>query len=163
MIKLSCRFCLIALVLLLCSVGCVTVKSTSSSMNEKYTEQDALRMIKSSRRTLAPVYSPLAKQIVMDLDLHNKKGIGIDLGSGPGTLIIELCRHTRLHWINADINPHFFPHFYKEARQRGFGHRVSAVFADAGALPFRDNYADIIGYITLALQSVEDPPEEDYD
>jgi SAM-dependent methyltransferase len=144
MIKLSYRFCLIALVLLLCSVGCVTVKSASSSMNEKYSEQDALRMIRTSRGTLAPVYAPLAEQIVKDFNLYNKKGVGIDLGSGPGTLIIELCRRTQLHWINADINPHFFPHFYKEAQKRGFGHRVSAVLADACDLPFRDNYADII-------------------
>jgi SAM-dependent methyltransferase len=144
MIELLRRFYLLALVLLLCSTGCVTVKHAPSSADEKYTEADALGMIRSSRGTLAPVYAPLAEQIATDFDLREKEGIGIDIGSGPGTLILELCRNTRLHWINADINPHFFPHFYKQAQQRGFGHRVSAVFADAGALPFRDNYADII-------------------
>ena len=138
------RFYLLALVLLLCGAGCATVKHAPSSADEKYTEADALGMIRASRGTLAPVYAPLAEQIATDFNLREKEGIGIDLGSGPGTLIIELCRHTRLHWINADINPHFFPHFYKQAQQRGFGYRVSAVFADAGALPFRDNYADII-------------------
>lgn len=101
-------------------------------------------MIKASRKVLAPVYAPLAEQIVADFNLDKKTGIGIDLGSGPGTLIVELCKRTRLHWVNADINPHFFPYFYKEAEKCGFGHRVSAIFADAHALPFRDNYADII-------------------
>ena len=101
-------------------------------------------MIRASQGTLAPVYAPLAEQIVIDFNLHDKEGIGIDLGSGPGKLIFELCKHTRLHWINADINPHFFPHFYKQALQQDFCHRVSVVFADACALPFRDNYADII-------------------
>ncbi|MGB2863798.1 MAG: class I SAM-dependent methyltransferase [Sedimentisphaerales bacterium] len=144
MMELLRRFYLFVLILLLCGAGCVTVKHASSPPDEKYTEQDALGMIRSSRGTLAPVYAPLAEQIVTDLNLREKEGIGIDIGSGPGTLILELCRHTRLHWINADINPHFFPHFYKQAQQRGYGHRVSAVFADAGALPFRDNYADII-------------------
>jgi len=144
MMELLRRFYLLALVLLLCSAGCVSVKHAPSSPDEKYTEANALGMIRASRETLAPVYAPLAEQIAMDFKLRDKNGIGIDLGSGPGTLILELCRHTRLHWINADINPHFFPHFYKQAQQRGFGHRVSAVFADAGALPFRDNYADII-------------------
>jgi SAM-dependent methyltransferase len=138
-------FYLLALMLLLCGAGCATAKHAPSPSDEKYTEQDALRMIKASQGTLAPVYAPLAEQIVADFNLRNKEGIGIDLGSGPGTLILELCkRTTRLHWINADINPHFFPHFYKQAQQQGFGYRVSAVFADAGALPFRDNYADII-------------------
>jgi SAM-dependent methyltransferase len=144
MIELLRRFYLLALVLLLCGTGCVTVKHAPPSPDEKYTEADALGMIRSSRGTLAPVYAPMAEQIAMDFNLQEKEGIGIDIGSGPGTLILELCRHTRLHWINADINPHFFPHFYKQAQQRGYGYRVSAVFADAGALPFRDNYADII-------------------
>jgi len=144
MIKLLRLAYLLALVLLLCGAGCVTVKHAPSSPDEKYTEANALGMIRASRGTLAPVYAPLAEQITTDFNLREKEGIGIDIGSGPGTLILELCRHTRLHWINADINPHFFPHFYKQAQQRGYGHRVSAVFADAGALPFRDNYADII-------------------
>ena len=101
-------------------------------------------MIKASKGRLAPVYAPLAEQIVKDFDLAGKKGVGIDLGSGPGTLIIELCERTQLHWINADINPHFFPHFFEQSEKAGFGGRVSAVLADACALPFRDNYADII-------------------
>ena len=144
MIEFLRRFYLLAMVLLLCGAGCVTVKHAPPSPDEKYTEANALGMIRSSRGTLAPVYAPLAEQIAMDFNLREKEGIGIDIGSGPGTLIIELCQRSRLHWINADINPHFFPHFYKQAQQRGFGHRLSAVFADAGALPFRDNYADII-------------------
>jgi SAM-dependent methyltransferase len=144
MIELLRRFYFPALILLLCGTGCVTVKHAASSPDEKYTEQNALRTIRTSRGTLAPVYAPLAEQIVTDFSLREKEGIGIDLGSGPGTLILELCERTRLHWINADINPHFFPHFYKQAQQRSFGHRVSAVFADACDLPFRDNYADII-------------------
>ena len=142
--KLLRRFYLLALALLLFGAGCATVKHAPSSPDEKYTEANALGMIRSSRGTLAPVYAPLAEQIAMDFNLREKEGIGIDIGSGPGTLILELCRHTRLHWINADINPHFFPHFYQQAQQQGYGYRVNAIFADAGALPFRDNYADII-------------------
>ena len=144
MTKLIQRFYLPALLLLLYITGCVTVKHTPSHTNEKYTEQDALRMIGASCGTLEPVYAPLAEQIVQDFNLHEKEGIGIDLGSGPGTLIFEMCKHTKLHWINADINPHFFPHFYKQAQRQGFGHRVSAIYADACDLPFRDNYADVI-------------------
>jgi len=144
MMRISRRFHLLALTLLVCGTGCLNGKPPSSPAREKYTAQKALNMIKASRGRLAPVYAPLAKQIVSDFDLSEKDGIGIDLGSGPGTLILELCEHSRLHWVNADINPHFFPHFYSQAEQRGFGHRVSTVFADAHALPFRDNYADII-------------------
>jgi ubiquinone/menaquinone biosynthesis C-methylase UbiE len=94
---------------------------------------------------LAPVYAPLAEQMVSEFQLAEVEGIGIDLGSGPGNLIIELCRRTqRMHWVNADINPHFFPIFLKAAEAAGVGDRVSAIFADAQALPFRDNYADVV-------------------
>jgi SAM-dependent methyltransferase len=144
MTGLSGRFHLFALTLLLCVAGCFDGKPIPSISAEKDAEKSALGMIRASRGRLAPVYSPLAEQIVRDLDLGTKEGVGIDLGSGPGTLILELCERTRLHWVNADINPHFFPHFYRQAQDRGFGHRVSALFADAHALPFRDNYADII-------------------
>jgi SAM-dependent methyltransferase len=95
--------------------------------------------------TLKPVYGPLAQQIVSEFGLANKAGIGIDLGSGPGDLIIELCKRTEnLHWINADINPRFFPGFMQRASEAGFELRVSALYADAVDLPFRDNYADVL-------------------
>ncbi len=95
--------------------------------------------------TLNPVYGPLAEQIVSEFGLADKAGIGIDLGSGPGDLIIELCKRTEnLHWINADINPRFFPEFLQRVGEAGFEQRVSAIYADAAALPFRDDYADVL-------------------
>jgi SAM-dependent methyltransferase len=114
------------------------------AVEPRYTREEALRMIKASEGRLAPVYGPLARQLVAGLGLDGKTGIGIDLGSGPGTLIVELCRRTGLHWINADINPHFFPYFLQKAEECGCGGRVSAIQADAQVLPFRDNYADVI-------------------
>jgi len=142
--ELSQRFHLLILILLFCGAGCFNGKPLSSPSDEKYTEQSALGMIRTSRKTLAPVYAPLAEQIVSDFDLGEKEGIGIDLGSGPGTLIVELCKRTRMHWINADINPNYFVNFYRQAEEHGAGHQVSAIFADAHSLPFHDNYADII-------------------
>ena len=112
--------------------------------NQKYTINSAQSMIRTSENLLRPVYLPLAKQISSDYSLSNKTGIGIDLGGGPGSLIIELCKRSKLHWINADINPNFFPYFYEQVEKANLVGRVSAVFADAQFLPFRDNYADII-------------------
>lgn len=142
--RLSRRFYLAFLTLFFSGGCCSNSKPSPLPSAGKYTEQSALGMIKASRGTLSPVYAPLAEQIVADFDLDKKTGIGIDVGSGPGTLIIELCKRTQLHWVNADINPHFFPYFYKSSEEHSFGHRVSAIFTDACALAFRDNYADII-------------------
>ena len=109
------------------------------------TREYAEKYIRITSEILAPVYGPLAEQIVQDFKLIEEKGTGIDLGSGPGDLIIELCRRTKnMHWINVDVNPYFFPHFIRTARSFGFEDRVSAIYADAQNLPFKDNYADII-------------------
>jgi SAM-dependent methyltransferase len=108
------------------------------------TQAAAERMIGAAQGSLAPVYAPLAQEIVERLDLRGVEGVGIDLGSGPGTLILKLCRHTRLHWVNADINPHFFPYFMREADEAGLSGRVSAVRADACRLPFRRNLAAVV-------------------
>jgi SAM-dependent methyltransferase len=132
---------LMAVAVSLVAAGCSAGRLSSESM---HAGRNVPGMIKASGSTLAPVYAPLAEQLVSDLDLSEKEGIGIDLGSGPGTLIMELCERTRLHWINAEINPDVFPHFFEQANERGLGGRVSAVFADAHALPFHDNYADVI-------------------
>ena len=60
----------------------------------------------------APLYKPLAEQIVTDYNLAGFTGTGIDLGGGPGHLAVELAKKTPdMHWINADINPYFF-HIY---------------------------------------------------
>ena len=107
-------------------------------------KQAAQRMIRAAEGGLAPVYAPLAEQIAQDFNLAGKTGVGIDLGSGPGTLIIELCKRSKMHWINADINPYFFPYFLRQAEKHGMAGRVSAVRADACNLPFIDGYADVI-------------------
>ena len=125
--------------------GCrFTNRPNALSPEEDRARRGALRMIKASQGTLAPAYKPLAQQISKDCQLSEKTGIGIDIGSGPGTLIVELCKCTKLHWINADINPHFFGYFHKMAAKSGIEHRVSSVLADVHDLPFRNNYADFI-------------------
>jgi len=108
-------------------------------------EEAAERMNRAARGCLAPVYPYLADYIVREFDLAERPGIGIDLGSGPGDLIVALARRTRsMYWINADINPYAFEYFFDSAAEAGVTHRVGAVFADAQRLPFRDAYADVI-------------------
>lgn len=135
------RLGVLVLLMGVCRMGLAIPENAATG---KYTKADAERMISAAEGTLLPVYAPLAKEITDTLDLSSKQGIGIDLGSGPGTLIVELCQRTKLHWINADINPHFFPYFMRKAEAAGFGGRVSAIRADAQALPFRSDYADVV-------------------
>ncbi|MCD6304524.1 MAG: class I SAM-dependent methyltransferase [Planctomycetes bacterium] len=128
---------------LLCLAATVPAGSPAGTDHAK-AERTAAAVIRASRTTLAPVYGPLAEQIVRDYKLAGRDGIGIDVGSGPGSLIIELCKRTRMHWINADINPYFFPYFFRQAAAAGLAGRISAILADATDLPFRSDYADVI-------------------
>ncbi|MCL5742826.1 MAG: methyltransferase domain-containing protein [Acidobacteria bacterium] len=96
-------------------------------------------------KVLAPVYPPLAEQIVKEFDLKEKRGTGIDIGSGPGDLIIELCKRTRwMHWVNADIDSKRFAGFLQRAEEAGVRGRVSAILANVQALPFHDAFAEVI-------------------
>lgn len=115
-----------------------------SSEPEGDLKQQAERMQRAAEGALAPVYAPTADWLVAQFSLAEKDGVAIDLGSGPGTLIAKLCERTRLHWINADINPHHFPYFFTLIDRRGFSERVSAIKADAADLPFKENFAEFI-------------------
>jgi SAM-dependent methyltransferase len=122
----------------------LSVWGIALAADRQHTRADAERMIAAAQGTLAPVYAPLAQELTEVLALASRSGVGIDLGSGPGTLIVELCKRTKMHWVNADINPHFFPHFFARVEAAGLDGRVSAVRADAQRLPFRTDYADVI-------------------
>jgi len=135
---------LLAVLLTIIVILGLGAKSSPTYKEQAYTATDTKRMIQASETTLAAVYGPLADHMVTRLQLGGKHGIGIDIGSGPGTLIIELCKRTMLHWINADINPHFFGHFHALAQCQDLSGRVSAIAADVHCLPFRDEYADVI-------------------
>jgi hypothetical protein len=109
-----------AMVSVCCVAAGVVVWTSAQGMQEdKPGKADAERMIRAAEGTLAPVYAPLAEEIVQRLNLAETQGLGIDLGSGPGTLIVELCKRTRLHWVNADINPYFFAYFLEKAAAAG--------------------------------------------
>lgn len=109
------------------------------------TRQDAERFNASAKGALAPVYPALAEWLVQRYKLEKTAGIGIDLGGGPGDLIVELCARTQsMFWLDADINTYNFRFMYAAAAKTGVEHRVGAIFADAHALPFKDGFADIV-------------------
>lgn len=98
-----------------------------------------------AKTALAPAYQFLAGYIVDRFGIREKQGIGIDIGGGPGDLVLELSKQTPgFYWIDADINTWFSGFLYQEALENHLAHRVGFVFGDAHHLPFRDNYADLI-------------------
>lgn len=91
------------------------------------------------------IYTRLADYLVDRFDLSVRSGIGIDIGGGPGDLILELATRTKqFYWVNTDINTWYARPFGEDALKRGLCQRTGFVFADAGALPFKDDYADLV-------------------
>jgi len=111
----------------------------------RFTRADAIKLNEAVRKALKPVYPLLADYIVDRFQLRNRTGIGIDIGGGPGDLVLELCKRTPgFYWINTDVNTFSNEELYRRALKQDCAHQAGALFADAKYLPFRDDYADII-------------------
>ena len=111
---------------------------------KRFSEAGATRFNQVAKRRPL-VYTRLAEYLVKRFDLGTRPGIGIDLGGGPGDLILELAARTKqFYWVNADINTWYGRPFAEGGLKHGVTHRTGFVFADAGALPFRSQYADLV-------------------
>ena len=73
-----------------------------------------------------------------------REGTCIDIGCGPGNLDVELAKRSEFKIIGLDIDADMKPFFEKKAREAGFQDRLSFVAGDAQALPFEDDFADVI-------------------
>ena len=108
-------------------------------------KEDASRFNVTAKTVLAPAYPYLAEQITESFGLADKRGTGIDIGGGPGNLVLELARCSPgFSWINVDINPFFASYLYEGALEKGCAERVGFLPADVHELPLRDNYADVV-------------------
>jgi len=138
------RFISPVIVALVLSLLCTAQASPESAL-EIAAKTRAERYFNTATTVHAPLYEPLAEQIVSDYNLSDKTGTGIDLGGGPGNLVVELALKTpRMHWINADINPHFFHYTRKLADEANVSHHISTLRADAQKLPLKNGSVDIV-------------------
>lgn len=136
----SLRYCIISGITLICVMFVLTPVYTVAADQKANAEN----MHRVADTTFRPLYGPLAEDIVGTLDIDDLSGTGIDIGGGPGNLVVELARRTpSMRWINVDINPHVIPFVENAARQAGLAGRVTAREADAVALPYADNSIDV--------------------
>lgn len=107
--------------------------------------KDAAEAFNDTAKKRSLVYTRLAEYLVKWFELADRPGIGIDLGGGPGDLVLELAAWTKqFYWVNADMNTWYAEPLSREALKRETTHRTSFIFADAKRLPFRDGYADLV-------------------
>ncbi len=72
------------------------------------------------------------------------EGICLDIGCGSGRLDVELAKRSQLKIVGLDIAEDLQPFFEKTVRDAGFADRITFRQGDAQALPFPDDYADLI-------------------
>lgn len=99
-------------------------------------------MSESSYRNLMPVYPLIAQQILDDYQVINGKCI--DIGTGSGYLGIELAKITSLEMYFLDFDSEALHRARKNVVENELSNVVHFVEADVTALPFADNFADLV-------------------
>jgi ubiquinone/menaquinone biosynthesis C-methylase UbiE len=114
---------------------------------------------KSSRRydlmarwLMRGVYRRFAEDIV---DATPDGGAVLDVGTGPGVLLVEIGRRRRdLRLIGIDLSPDMVT--AAQRNLRAFGERAQARTADVAELPFPDDSFDVI-VTSFSLHHWDDP------
>src|SRR3989339_642760 len=111
-------------------------------LDEEEDKKAAMDMDAIVKTLFAPIYPVIAEQIK---SMHGiVTGNCIDLGAGPGALSIGLARITDLHLYAVDKSSHSFDIATKNIKDVGLEDRITPVKSDIAAMPFEDNFADLM-------------------
>lgn len=100
------------------------------------------RMDEISKIRFKDIYPLIARQIVERCG--TKKGICIDVGSGPGALAIALAKITDLNLYSLDISAKMHVIANKNIEKEGLKHKIFPVIGNVHQMPFSDGFADLI-------------------
>jgi SAM-dependent methyltransferase len=90
----------------------------------------------------APMYGPLAQQMIEDYDLES--GVAIDVGSSAGAFSLELAQRSDMTAYALDIDPWAMRLCGVLADEAGLTSRVIPIEGDALDMPLRDDFADLV-------------------
>ena len=90
----------------------------------------------------APMYEPLARQMVEDYQLRT--GVAIDVGGSAGAFSIQLAKKTKMTVYCLDIDPWALRLCAFLVDRAGLTGRVIPIEGDALNMPFKDNFSDFI-------------------
>jgi SAM-dependent methyltransferase len=90
----------------------------------------------------APIYEPLARQMVQDYEL--KTGVAVDVGSSAGAFSIELAKKTEMTVYALDIDPWSMRLCGVLVDEADLTGRVIPIEGDAQDMPLRSNFADFV-------------------
>jgi len=90
----------------------------------------------------APIYEPLARQMVLDYNLRT--GIAVDVGSSCSPFGIELAKKTEMKVYCLDIDSWAMRLLGVLVDEAALTGRVIPIEGDALDMPFKDNFADFV-------------------
>ena len=90
----------------------------------------------------APMYEPLARQMVVDYGL--KSGVAVDVGSSCGAFAMALAKATEMKVYALDIDVWAMRLCGVLVDQAGLTGRVVPIEGDALNMPLRGNFADLV-------------------
>jgi len=103
---------------------------------------DPERMDNLSKTNFKDIYPLIASHIIKKCGIT--KGIGIDIGSGPGALAITLAKITDLKIYSLDISAEMRLIAKENIENEGLNHKIFPLIGDVHKLPFNDDFADLI-------------------
>jgi len=122
----------------------LALMDAQATASDDYIEslKENCRSYKSVAGRFAPIYEPLARQMVMDYNL--KTGIAIDIGSSCSSFPMDLARLTEMTVYGLDIDPWSMRLLGVFVDRAGLTGQAIPVEGDAQDMPFKDNFADFI-------------------
>lgn len=107
-----------------------------------------------AQRYLDAIDNTLVEQV---LGFGGGRGRLLDVGSGPGGILLKLCRRSpELRGVGVDRSPNMVRAALAAARDAGLAARVSFLLADASRLPFLDESFDTV-ISNSVLHHLSDP------
>lgn len=103
---------------------------------------DPRKMELTARVAFARVYPSIARHIADKYGITS--GRCLDAGSGPASLAVALAQITGLYIVSLDLQPEMTDIARKNIAEAGMEDRIEAVTADVCAVPYADDYFDLI-------------------
>ncbi|MCD6499952.1 MAG: class I SAM-dependent methyltransferase [Deltaproteobacteria bacterium] len=97
---------------------------------------------KQVQENFMPAIVATARQIMDDYAITD--GICVDVGCGTARFAIELCRHSNLKIYGLEAVRAIYEVAKMNVEQEGLANRVTPMLGDAQAIPFENEFADLI-------------------
>jgi ubiquinone/menaquinone biosynthesis C-methylase UbiE len=98
-----------------------------------------------------PQFRIIRRIIIRELKRHHPHGTLVDIGCGPGYLLVDMVRvFNNLKFIGVDISPQMVEKAIGNITRKGLIERVSFQVGDVQGLPFQSNSLDFV-VSTLSL------------